>query len=70
MVKIAGRSNDNMTLVSETLHKQNHCRNHKAALSEKPTDLQTLHNDSSFTVQSNSSVLRTRATLPITIRIT
>ena len=27
-----------MTLVSETSHKQNHCRNHKAALNEKPTD--------------------------------
>ena len=38
MVKIARRSNDNMTLVSETLHKQNHCGNHKAALNEKPTD--------------------------------
>ena len=37
-VKIARRSNDNMTLVSETSHKQNHCRNHKAALNEKPTD--------------------------------
>ena len=39
MVKIARRSNDNMTLVSaETSHKQNHCGNHKAALNEKPTD--------------------------------
>ena len=37
-VKIAGRSNGNQTLVSETSHKQNHCRNHKAALNEKPTD--------------------------------
>ena len=37
-VKIARRSNDNMTLVLETSHKQNHCRNHKAALKEKPTD--------------------------------
>ena len=37
-VKIARRSNDNMTLVSETSHKQNHCGNHKAALNEKPTD--------------------------------
>ena len=26
------------TLVSETLHKQNHCQNHKAPLNEKPTD--------------------------------
>ena len=32
------RLNDNMTLVSETSHKQNHCRNHKAALNEKPTN--------------------------------
>ena len=38
MVKIARRSNDNMTLVSETSHKQNHCGNHKAALNEKLTD--------------------------------
>ena len=38
MVKIARRSNDNMTLVSETLHKQNHCGNYKEALNEKPTD--------------------------------
>ena len=37
-VKIARRLNDNMTLVLETSHKQNHCRNHKAALNEKPTD--------------------------------
>ena len=37
-VKIARKSIDNMTLVSETSHKQNHCRNHKAALKEKPTD--------------------------------
>ena len=41
-VKIARRSNDNtaenMTLVSETSYKQNHCGNHKAALNEKPTD--------------------------------
>ena len=29
-----------MTLVSETLHKQNHCGNQKAALHEKPTDSQ------------------------------
>ena len=29
---------DNMTLVSETSHEQNHCGNHKAALNEKPTD--------------------------------
>ena len=27
-VKIARRLNDNMTLASETLHKQNHCGNH------------------------------------------
>ena len=39
-VKIAKRWNDNMTLVSETLHKQNQCGNHKAALNEKPTDSQ------------------------------
>ena len=38
MVKIARRSNDNMTLVSETSHKQNPSGNHKAALNEKPTD--------------------------------
>ena len=37
-VKIATRSNDNMTLVSETSHKQNQCGNHKAALNEKPTN--------------------------------
>ena len=37
-VKIARRSNDNMTLVSETPHKPNHCGNHKAALNGKPTD--------------------------------
>ena len=35
---ITRRSNDNVTLVSETSHKQNHCGNHKAALNEKPTD--------------------------------
>ena len=35
MVKIARRSNDNMTLVLETSHKQNHCGNHIAALNEK-----------------------------------
>ena len=29
---------DNMTLVSETSHEQNHCGNHKAALNKKPTD--------------------------------
>ena len=33
--RIARRSNDNMTLVSETSHKQNHCGNHIAALNEK-----------------------------------
>ena len=32
--RIARRSNDNMTLVSETSHKQNNCRNHKAALND------------------------------------
>ena len=37
-VKIARRSNDNMTLVSETSHKQNHSGNHKEALNKKPTD--------------------------------
>ena len=37
-VKIARRSNDKMTLVSETSHKQNHCGNDKEALDEKPTD--------------------------------
>ena len=37
-VKIARRSNDNMTLVSETSHKQNPGGNHKVALNEKPTD--------------------------------
>ena len=35
---ITRRSNDNVTLVSETSHKQNLCGNHKAALNEKPTD--------------------------------
>ena len=38
MVKIARRSNDNMTLVSETSYKQNPSGNHKAPLNEKPTD--------------------------------
>ena len=38
MVKIGKRSNDNITLVSETSHEQNQCGNHKAALNEKPTD--------------------------------
>ena len=37
-MKIARGSNDNMTLVSETSHKQNHFGNHKATLNEKPTD--------------------------------
>ena len=37
-LKIARRSNDNVTLVSETSHKQNHCGNPKTALNEKPTD--------------------------------
>ena len=37
-VKIAKGLNNNMTLVSETAHKQNHCGNHKAALNEKPTN--------------------------------
>ena len=38
MVKITTRLNDNMTLVLETSHKQNHGGNHKAALNEKLTD--------------------------------
>ena len=38
MVKIARRSNDNMTLVPETSHKQNPSGNHEAPLNEKPTD--------------------------------
>ena len=38
MVKITRRLNDNMTLVLETSHKQNHCWTHKGALNEKPTD--------------------------------
>ena len=37
-VKIARRSNENMTLVSETSHKQSKCENHKVALTDKPTD--------------------------------
>ena len=38
-VKIARRSNYNMTLVSETSHlKQNNCGNHKVALNDKLTD--------------------------------
>ena len=37
-VKIARRSHDNMTLVSETSHKQNHCEKHEVALNEKPTN--------------------------------
>ena len=39
LVKIARRSNENMTSVSETSHlKQNNCGNHKVALNDKPTD--------------------------------
>ena len=38
MVKIVRMLNDNMTLVSETLHKQNQGGNYKAALNEKPTN--------------------------------
>ena len=37
-VKIARGSNDNVTLVLETSHKQNNRGNHKVALNEKPTD--------------------------------
>ena len=39
-VKIARRSNYNMTLVSETSRTPNHCGNHKAVLNEKPADPQ------------------------------
>ena len=60
-MKIARRSNDNMTLVSEALHNQNHGGSHKAALNEKPTP--TLCNDSSFAVQFSNSVSKTRAVL-------
>ena len=56
-VKIARRSNDNMTLVSETSHEQNHCGKHKVALNE---NLPTLCNDSSFAVQLSNLVLKTR----------
>ena len=28
----------NYNLSQKTLHKQNHCQNHKAALNKKPTD--------------------------------
>ena len=66
-MKIARRSNDSMTLVSETSHKQNHGGNHKAALNEKPTP--TLCNDSSFAVQFSNSVSKSRAILLFTIKI-
>ena len=61
-VEIARRSNDNMTFVSETSHKQNHCGNHKAAQNE---NLPTLCNDSSF----SNSVSKTRVILQFTIKI-
>ena len=60
------KSNDNVTLVSETSHKQNHCGNHKAALNE---NLPNLRNDSSFAVQFSNSVSKTRAILLFTIKI-
>ena len=66
-MKIARRSNDNMTLVSEALHNQNHGGSHKAALNEKPTP--TLCNDSSFAVQFSNSVSKTRAVLLFMIKI-
>ena len=45
-----------MTLVSETLHKQNHCGNHKAALN-------------GFFIRSLNSVSKTRAIFLFTIKI-
>ena len=65
-MKIARRSNDNMTLVSETSHKQNHGGSHKAALNE---NLPTLCNDSSFAVQFSNSGSKTRIVLLFTIKI-
>ena len=41
-----------MTLVSETSHKQNHCRNYKAALNEKLTDsAMILHSQFNLAIQ-------------------
>ena len=37
-LKVEMTRRSNYTLIPETLHKQSHCRNHKAALNEKPTD--------------------------------
>ena len=50
----------------EVVSKQNHCRNHKAALNE---NVPTLRNDSSFAVQLlvSISVSKTRAILLFTI---
>ena len=53
-----------MTLVSETLHKQNHCGNYKAGLNEKPTD-----SPQWFFIHSSNSVLKTRAIFLFTIKI-
>ena len=55
-----------MTLVSETLHKQNHCGNH---MQLEMKNLPTLRNNSSFAVQLSNSVSKTRAVLLFTIKI-
>ena len=60
-MKIARRPNDNMTLVPETLHKQNPTAEMK--------HLPNLCNDSSFAVQFSYSVSKTRAILLFTIKI-
>ena len=62
-VKI-GRRLNNMTLVSKTSHKQNHCGNHKAALNEKPTD-----SPQRFLIHSAISVSKKRAIFLFTIKI-
>ena len=54
-VKIARRSNDDMTLVSETSHKQNHCGNHKAALNENLPTL-SLYSQFNFEDKGNFAV--------------
>ena len=61
---ITRRSNDNVTLVSETSHKQNLCENHKAALNENLPTLRI-----AFAVQFSNSVWKTRAILLFMIKI-
>ena len=67
-MKIARRSNDNVTLVLETSHKQNNRGNHKV-FHLKMKNLPTLRNDSSFAVQFSNSVSKTRAIWLFTIEI-